>query len=217
MDKSVVRTIQDEEFIFDCRRAIYWPRRKILLTADLHWGKTQFLRNHGIAITDKVFEADLLRLSQVMDDYETTTLIVLGDLIHHEKSLSKGIVEKVADFRNHNPCELVLVKGNHDRFTHFPESWGIVEETEMKIDQFYFTHEHKNKIKDYQFSGHIHPMLKLKAGVDILRLPSFILSNKCCLLPAFSHLTGGQDIKLKKDQEAIVLMEDGLEVFGKKN
>lgn len=216
MDKSVVRIIQDEEFIFDCRRTIYWPRRKIVLAADLHWGKTQYLRNYGIAITDQVFESDLIRLSQVMDDYETTTLIILGDLIHHEKSLSKGIVDKVAHFRNHNPCELVLVKGNHDRYTDFPESWGIVEEPEFTIDHFHFTHEHKNKIKDFQFSGHVHPMLRLKAGMDELRLPSFILSQEFCLLPAFSHLTGGQDVKLKKEQQAIVLMDDGLEVFEKK-
>ncbi len=49
-----------------------------------------------------------------------------------------------------------------------------------------------------------------------LRLPSFILSQEFCLLPAFSHLTGGQDVKFKKEQQAIVLMDDGLEVFEKK-
>jgi uncharacterized protein len=213
MDKSIIKNILGHDFLFDCRRAIYWPRRKILIAADLHWGKTQYLRNYGVAITDKVFEGDLIRLSQMMDDYETETLLILGDLIHHEKSLSKGIVEKVAHFRHHNPCELVLVKGNHDRYTEFPEVWGIVEESDFYIDHFYFTHEHNSKKKDFQFSGHIHPMLRLKAGFDELRLPSFILSEDSCFLPAFSHLTGGQDIKLKKNQEAIVLMEDGLDVF----
>lgn len=213
MDKSLLKIIQDQEFIFDCRRAIYWPRRKILIAADLHWGKTQYLRNYGIAITDKVFESDLMRLSQIMDDYETETLLILGDLIHHEKSLSKGIIDKVAHFRHYNPCELVLVKGNHDRYTDFPESWGIVEESDFYIDHFYFTHEHKSKKKDFQFSGHIHPMMRLRAGFDEIRLPSFIIGEDFCFLPAFSHLTGGQDLKLKKGEEAIVVMEDGLDLF----
>lgn len=216
MDKNIVYNIRDERFVFDCRRAIYWPSQKILLTADLHWGKTQFLRDHGMAISDKVFDQDLLRLSHILDDYETRTLIVLGDLIHHEKALSKGIVEKVADFRESRPCELLLIKGNHDKYTHFPDSWGIVEEQEFYFKNYYFCHDHDPDVTVFQFSGHIHPMMKLRAGPDLIRLPSFILDEDFCLLPAFSHLTGGQDVKLKPGQEAIVLMDDGIEVFSKK-
>jgi DNA ligase-associated metallophosphoesterase len=215
VDKNISYTIRDEEFIFDCRRAIYWPQQKILLSADLHWGKTQFLRDHGVAITDKVFEEDLRRLSHVLDDYDVRTMLVLGDLVHHEKALSKGIIEKVAAFRNEKPCELILIKGNHDRFTKFPDSWGVVEEKDFYFKNFYFCHEYNDDIADFQFSGHIHPMMRLRAGSDMIRLPSFILDQEFCLLPAFSHLTGGQDIKLKSGQEAIVLMEDGLEVFSK--
>ena len=187
-----------------------------MLTADLHWGKTQYLRNHGIAISDKVFEADLLRLSHLLKDYEVRTLLVLGDLIHHEKALSQGVVHKVADFRHEHPCELILVKGNHDRFTDFPQSWGIVEEKEFMFKNILFAHEYKKKTKaSFQFSGHIHPMMKLRAGFDLVRLPSFIISENACLLPAFSHLTGGQDMKLQKGQKAVVVMEEGLEVFEK--
>lgn len=216
MDKNVIYKIRDEDFVFDCRRAIYWPSQKILLTADLHWGKTQYLRDHGMAITDKVFEGDLMRLSHLLGDYDVRTLLVLGDLIHHEKALSKGIIDKVADFRHANPCELILIKGNHDRFTQFPQSWGIVEEKDFYFKHFYFCHEHNPEVSDFQFSGHIHPMLRLKAGPDMIRLPSFIMDQDFCLLPAFSHLTGGQDVKLKQGQEAIVLMEEGLEVFSKR-
>lgn len=215
MDKNLVHKIRGEDFVFDCRRAIYWPQQKILLTADLHWGKTQFLRYHGMAISDKVFDQDLLRLSHILDDYDTRTLLVLGDLIHHEKALSKGIVEKVADFRSAQPCELLLIKGNHDRFTHFPESWGIVEEKDFYFKSFYFCHDHDPDVEDFQFSGHIHPMMKFRAGPDLIRLPSFILDPDFCLLPAFSHLTGGQDMKLKPGQSALALLEDGIEVFSK--
>lgn len=208
--------IREQEFIFDCRRSIYWPAQQILLTADLHWGKTQFLRQHGIAITDNVLDADLKRLSDLVRDYPVKTLLVLGDLIHHEKALSHGIVAKVAEFRHQHPFELMLIKGNHDRYTKFPESWGIVEEKEFSFKHFLFTHEHKMKTKSknvFQFSGHIHPMMRLRAGFDELRLPSFIISEKACLLPAFSHLTGGQDVKLKAGEKALVLTEDGLEIF----
>jgi DNA ligase-associated metallophosphoesterase len=213
MDKNILKMISDQEFVFDCRRTVYWQRKKILIAADLHWGKTQYLRNHGVAITDQVFEEDLMRLSRIMDDYETEVLLILGDLIHHEKSLSKGIVEKVAWFRHHNPCELVLVKGNHDSYAKFPESWGIVEEKDFYIGNFYFSHEYDAMKPGFQFSGHIHPMLKLSSGFDTLRLPSFILTEEYCLLPAFSHLTGGQDVKLEKGQTALVLVDEGLEEF----
>jgi uncharacterized protein len=213
MGQLISRVINNEEFIFDYRRVIYWPRRKILLAADLHWGKTEYLRNHGIAISDNVFDADLLRLSHIMDDYEVSTLMVLGDLIHHEKALSRGVVEKVARFRHENNCELLLIKGNHDRYTEFPSSWAIVEESEFYLDSFYFSHEYKDDIEAFQFSGHVHPMIRLRAGMDSLRLPSFILGDDFCLLPAFSQLTGGQDVKLRKGQEALVVMDDGIETF----
>ena len=215
MDQSLIRTIRQEEFVFDSRRVIYWPRQKILMASDLHWGKTQYLRSHGVAISDRVFEEDLLRLARILDEFEVRTLLVLGDLIHHEKSLTHSVIEKVAYFRHQQPCELILLKGNHDRFTKFPESWGIVEENDFYIDQFYFSHEFKKGITNYQFSGHIHPMLRLKAGFDELRLPSFILGDNFCLLPAFSHLTGGQDVKLDKGHQALVVMDNGIVLFEK--
>lgn len=215
MDSSLSLTLEDEEFIFDCRRTIYWPRRKIMLATDLHWGKTDFFQKHGIAIPDQVFEEDLKRLSQVINDYEVKTLVVLGDLIHHEKSLSHGLIERVAYFRENNPCELILIKGNHDRFAHFPESWGIVEEKDILIDQFYLVHEHKPKVKKFQFSGHIHPTMRFRSGSDQVRLPVFMVDERSCLVPAFSHLTGGQDLKLKEKQKAIAIMSDGLMLFEK--
>lgn len=216
MDQSLGLILRGQEFIFDCRRAIYWPQQKILLSADLHWGKSQYLRNYGIAVSDDVFAADLIRLSNLLEDYDVRTMLVLGDLIHHEKALTPHVVQRVEDFRHQYPCELLLIKGNHDRYTIFPESWGIVEEPEFYFQDFLFSHEfHPKEKKVFQFSGHLHPMLRLRAGHDEIRLPSFIINERSCLLPAFSHLTGGQDVKLQKGEKGVVVMDDGLEIFTK--
>lgn len=215
MDQTLTLTLEDDQFIFDCRRVIYWPQKKVMLTTDLHWGKTHYFQKHGIAIPDQVFEEDLKRLSQLLKDYEVKNLVVLGDLIHHEKSLSHGLIERVARFREENPCELMLIKGNHDRYTHFPESWGIVEEKDLVVGNFYFTHELKTRIKKFQFSGHIHPMMRFSSGVDHIRLPVFMIDARSCVVPAFSHFTGGQDIKLSQNQKAIAVMPEGLMMFEK--
>lgn len=213
MDKSKSVLIGGEEFIFDCRRVIYWPRRKILLAADLHWGKTQYLRNHGIAVSDAVLDADLERLSQIFMDYDISTFIVLGDLIHHEEALSPEIIRKISSFRESHPFEFLLVKGNHDRYTVFPPSWGLIEETSLVLDNFVFVHDQKKREKRYQFCGHIHPMMRLTSSIDSMRLPSFMLLEKACYLPAYSHLTGGKDMKLLRGEKALVLMPEGLELF----
>lgn len=215
MDTRLVRTIQGEDFIFDCRRVIYWLSKKTLLAADLHWGKTHYLRAHGIAVSDHVFEADLERLSEVITDYDVSSLIVLGDLIHHEKSLVKVLSERIERFRSEYPCEIMLLKGNHDRFTKFPQSWGVVEERDLRLDGFYLGHEYNEKINDFQFSGHVHPMFKVGSGVDRLRLPAFILSKSFCLVPAYSHLTGGKDMSIQKGEEALAVMSDGIISFKK--
>ncbi len=215
MDQSFVAALMGEDFIFDCRRALYWPRHKILIAADLHWGKTEYLRSHGMAISDRVLEADLSRLASLYQDYDVRTLLVLGDLIHHEKALSHDIVDIIARFRHDFPSELILVKGNHDRFTKFPESWGIVEEKDFYFEEFYFSHDYNKKVKQFQFSGHIHPLFRFKAGPDLLKLPSFIVDEKFCLLPAFSYLTSGQVVPLKAGQKAVVVSEHGLDIFEK--
>ena len=213
MDQSFVTAILGEDFIFDCRRAIYWPRHKILIAADLHWGKTQYLRNHGMAISDRVFSADLQRLGSLYEDYDVRSFLVLGDLIHHEEALTHEVVERVARFRHDFPSELILVKGNHDRYTRFPDTWGIVEEKDFLFEDFYFCHDYNKKVKNFQFSGHIHPVFRFKAGPDLLSLPSFIVDQKFCLLPAFSYLTHGQAVSLKQGQKAVVVSEHGLDVF----
>jgi DNA ligase-associated metallophosphoesterase len=213
--RSVAFKLADEEFIFDYRRVIYWPKRKMLIAADLHWGKTAYLQKHGIAVSDRVLDNDLFRLTEVLKDYSVESFLVLGDLIHHERSLNRGIIQKIADFRNAQPCELILLKGNHDKFAHFPESWGIIEEHEFYIDRFLFHHEPHLTNEYFQFSGHLHPMFKIKSGVDLIRLPAFIIGSEFCYLPAFSQLTGGQDIRLLEKQKAVVVFDEGLEVFEK--
>jgi uncharacterized protein len=213
--QSLTFEIEGEEFIFDHRRVIYWPRLKILLAADLHWGKTAYLQKYGIAVTHKVLENDLFRLSQILKDYDVRSLVVLGDLIHHEEVLDQSIVSMISEFRHFHPCELILLKGNHDRYARFPEEWGVVEEKDLYLKGFYLCHDHHRSIGNFQFSGHIHPLFNIRAGNDLLRLPTFILDPKFCLLPAFSELTGGQSLRLKKGQRAVVILPESLEVFEK--
>lgn len=214
MDQSLGLMIQDNEFIFDYRRAIFWSQHRVLIVADLHWGKDQFLRSHGVAVSDEVMNADLSRLSALLHHYDPRTLLVLGDLIHHEKALTPQVIARIAHFRQSWPCELILIKGNHDRYTDFPMSWGIVEDSEFYFQDFLFSHEYHPKEKEsFQFAGHIHPMMRLRAGHDQIRLPSFILRQRSCLLPAFSYLTGGQDMRLQKGERAILVMEEGIEMW----
>lgn len=211
--KTHHETILENDFIFDYRRGVFWKQKKVLMVTDLHWGKSTFFQKHGIAIPDDVLDSDLDRLKNLMREYDPSTVLILGDLIHHEGSLHDRLVEKIAHFRHAYPFEFILIKGNHDRYTSFPESWGIVEEKKLVIENFSFTHDLVKKENNFQFSGHLHPMMAFKTGLDFIRLPAFIIKEKACLLPAFSVFTGGQSMKLGKKEKAIVVYNDGLEVF----
>lgn len=211
--KGHAEEILGNEFVFDYRRAIFWTDKKILIITDLHWGKTSFFQKHGIAVPDDILDSDLHRLKNLLEDYLPSTVLILGDLIHHELSLNADLIEKIARFRHSFPFEFILIKGNHDRFTIFPETWAIVEEKKLVIDKFSFVHEFSKKDKNFQFSGHIHPMVTFKSGPDLIRLPAFILKAKSCLLPAFSEFTGGVSLKLGEKEKAIVVYHDGLDVI----
>src|SRR5438874_327785 len=63
-------------------RAVYWPRLRTLIAADLHWGKEETFRASAIPIPAGPIQADLARLSTVLTRAGATRLLILGDLWH---------------------------------------------------------------------------------------------------------------------------------------
>jgi DNA ligase-associated metallophosphoesterase len=170
-------------------RALYWPARRTLAVADLHWGKSATFRQFGVPLPAGVLAADLARLSAAIEATGAERVLVLGDLIHGAIGLTDPVVEQVGAWLATCPAQVVLVRGNHD-VSGLPPQWNIPEHATLREGPFVFQHEPDADAEGFVWCGHIHPVVRI-GGRRSVRVPCFHLDPGCGVLPAFSVFTGG--------------------------
>ena len=179
-------------------RAVLWPARRWLWIADLHWGKDATFREAGIPLPRGGLEADLARLSSLLETLQPERLLILGDLIHARASLHPEVVATVAAWRARHSVPIELMEGNHDRHApHLPAAWGIERGGRRKVaGPFVFRHEPEPDPEGFVWAGHVHPVHLLGWGKQRWRLPCFHLGEAVGILPAFGEFTGGARVRL---------------------
>ena len=170
------------------QRALHWPARRSLVIADLHLGKDDVFRAAGVALPAGGTQADLARLSALLEHTQATRLLVLGDFIHGTAGVARWR-EAWRTFRGRHPIAVEVVLGNHDRGL---DADGVDIEViaeRMADGPFRFSHEHETSDAGICISGHVHPVVRLSAlGASF---PVFHLQQGGLVLPAFSAMTGG--------------------------
>jgi uncharacterized protein len=177
-------------------KALFWPRRQMLLIADLHLGKGDTFRSAGIAVPKGGTEFDLARLSRLLASTAATRLIILGDLLHgradeiHWRSIWDGWRAQHADIH------IGAVVGNHDRaLAHLALPIEIWEDG-PDLPPFALRHLPQSRPPLHVLCGHVHPVTRIP-GISG-RWPAFVLDEDCTILPAFSAFTGGDEIQSVK-------------------
>lgn len=205
-------TLQEEEIELLAGRAAYWPARKTLVVADLHWGKAETFQHWGSPVPSGVLESDLARLEALAQAKGASRVLVLGDLIHARVGLSAGVKGRVAEFFERSGLSLTLVRGNHDRsLKEIPAGWRMeVVEGFLDGGPFRFRHDDGEGEGKFQWLGHIHPLWVARGGGDRLRLPCFWLQQGAMTLPAFSEFTAGINVNAGKNDRIFVIAEDSV-------
>jgi uncharacterized protein len=185
-------------------KAVFWPRAKTLIIADLHLGKPAAFRQSGLAVPENTTADDLARLGKILNETGSERLIILGDFFHAASGLQPEMLQTFWVWRKtQERIRMQLVLGNHDkRAGNPPKSWNI-EIAEIELARpFVFRHEPEESAEGYVFSGHIHPAISLseKYGGGI-RAPCFCFGTRCAILPAFGSFTGMRSIKPRKDDQ----------------
>lgn len=186
-------TKREKEIQIDKERALYFPFYELLVISDIHLGKSAHFRKEGLQIPKTVSDTDIKRLDLLVNQYQPKTLLVTGDMFHHDANLD---IEDFRTWRVENASlKIKLVKGNHDRLNiPFYKELGIeVFSKCYEVDDFCFTHKKEDGSKDgkYIISGHIHPGVLLKGKAkQYLKFPCFFFQDSNALLPAFSLFTG---------------------------
>lgn len=210
-------TLAGESLQLRPERAIYWPRARTLLVADVHLGKGAALRRAGVAVPQGGTQEDLARLAAVLAATRAERLLVLGDFFHTHLHDDPGTREALASFRRaHRALSLAVVRGNHDRgVEQQPPEWQIAWHPDGLCEPpFVFRHAPAPEpdSRGYGLAGHLHPVVRLRSGQDGLRLPVFWFRHGAQqgVLPAFGVLTGGHPVHPALQDVVAGVTPDGL-------
>ena len=203
--------LQEEKLILDAEKAIYWPRRKTLLLADLHLGKAEHFRKEGIPVPMAIRTKNLQRMDFLIAKYQPESVLFLGDLFH---SVYNDSWKVFVDFlKKHRDISFELVVGNHDILSseHYETAGLKLHQEPYFLQPFFLSHHPYDEVVEgcYNLFGHIHPCVFLHGrGRQIMRLPCFHFGHFHGVLPAFGEFTGMAKMETTEGDRVFIAVED---------
>jgi DNA ligase-associated metallophosphoesterase len=196
--------------------ALYWPARRALLVADLHFEKGSWFASRGQMLPPYDSMATLTELAGLVDRTRAEELWCLGDSFH-----DSGGCERLPDdarallTRLTGRLDWRWITGNHDALLVDHCGGTILEEAE--VDGLVLRHEAEPGDGRPELSGHFHPKLRINVRGRQVSRRCFVATATKLILPAFGALTGGLDAHHPEivravggPAEALVALEDRL-------
>lgn len=196
--------------------ALFWPARRALLLADLHFEKASWfgLRGQMLPPYDSIET-----LGAVMAAVKATgarEIWCLGDSFHD----AAGCARLDASVRD--PLRALIaatawtwITGNHDAA--LVDHCGGAVVREAVVDGLVLRHEADRHDPRPELSGHFHPKLRLTVRGQRIARRCFVATPTKLILPAFGALTGGLDAghpeivrAVGEGAEALIPLDDRL-------
>lgn len=212
MDRKAIN-LGEERIELLAGRAVWLPRTRALLVADLHLGKSEALRRAGAPVPAGVSASQLERLSTLLEVTSAARLIVLGDLLHAPAGVTDELVDRFGDWARAWGGAVELVEGNHDRrVEHVADRMGLGCRGErLLLDGFELVHDPAEATGDRPaLAGHVHPAIVLRGTGDTVRLPCFWLNGQRLVLPAFTPFAAGAPIAPEPGDRVVACTGDEL-------
>ncbi|MES2740392.1 MAG: ligase-associated DNA damage response endonuclease PdeM [Pseudomonadota bacterium] len=203
--------IAGETMLLLAAKAMYWPRKKMLIVADIHFGKATAFRALGVPVPGGTTGQNLAALDAMLNAYAVDEVVFLGDFLHARAAHAPAVLGAMVAWREHRPAlRLTLVRGNHDAHAGDPSALlriDMVDEPHH-VAPFALCHHPDLATPAYVLAGHVHPVLHLRSGRDAVRLPCFLLGQTRAVLPSFGAFTGGYGIRPELGERVFVVADD---------
>ena len=186
--------VAGERLLLLPQKAVYWPAAKMLVIADIHFGKAASFRARGVPVPRGTTTQNLAALDELMALHEVEHILFLGDFLHARAAHAPATLAAMLAWRGRHPgLKLTLVRGNHDRHAGDPAaSLGIeMADEPHTVGPFAFCHHPDLEADGYVLAGHVHPVFVLATRFESLRLPCFLVGAARMVLPSFGAFTGG--------------------------
>jgi len=207
---------RDERLMLDPAGAAFWPGKRVLIVADLHFEKASSLAARGALLPPYDTAATLERLTRLVRLYRPAKVVALGDSFHDPDGATRldrenrSKIEAIA-----REAAFIWITGNHD-----PAPAGLAGSAGLpgitapvwREGPFTFRHEAEPVLgpREIEISGHFHPKASIEARAKRVSRPCFVTDAQRLMLPAFGAYAGGLDVR----EPAIArLFPRGLRVF----
>ncbi|MBV7266223.1 ligase-associated DNA damage response endonuclease PdeM [Erythrobacter ani] len=186
-----------EELVLMKSNALYWPRERALLVADLHLEKGSWYAKQGQMLPPYDSRETLERVADSVKATGARRVITLGDNFHDNAGTSRldpyasGMLESLT-----RALDWVWITGNHDE--EMSRAFGATLVEELELNGIVLRHEAKRGETRPELSGHYHPKMRLKVRNRHIARPCGVVSRTRgkgdrMILPAFGAYTGGMD------------------------
>lgn len=177
--------------------ALYWPRERALLVADLHLEKGSWYAKQGQMLPPYDSRETLERVASAVKATDARRVITLGDNFHDDAGTQRldpyaaGMLEALT-----RALDWVWITGNHDGQMH--RAFGATLVEELEVNGIVLRHEAKRGETRAELSGHYHPKMRLTVRNRHIARPCAVVSRSQnagdrMILPAFGAYTGGMD------------------------
>jgi len=196
-----------ERLVLLPQKAVLWPRERMLVIADIHFGKAAAFRSFGIPVPRGTTSENLQALDDLVAASGAGHVLFLGDFLHARASHASSTQAAMLAWRERRrELRLTLVRGNHDKHAGDPAAAlgiDLVDEP-WTIGPLSFCHHPDIAAPGYVLAGHVHPAYVLATRFDTLRLPCFVVGGTRMILPSFGSFTGGYTVRPEPGERIFV-------------
>ena len=171
--------------------ALWWPIRRALLVADLHFEKASWFARSGQFLPPYDSEATLRRLTDCVDATGAAELWCLGDSFHDSGGVARmpaaarALLDRLTARTN-----WTWVTGNHDAAL---DGAGGHIVSDADVDGLILRHEADPGDPRPELSGHFHPKISVRVRGRSITRRCFLVTESKLVLPAFGAFAGGLD------------------------
>ena len=174
--------------------ALYWPARKLLVAADLHFEKGTGLAARGAGLLPPYDTAATVKaLAAAVARWRPETVVCLGDSFHDGGAAARLDAGAAAAIRELTASvDWLWIVGNHDPAP--PTRFGGRVAESLTLDPLSFRHAPAAAGPAGQVAGHLHPKAAIRRRGKRITRRCFATDGMRLVLPAFGAYAGGLDV-----------------------
>jgi DNA ligase-associated metallophosphoesterase len=189
--------------------ALFWPSRRALLFADLHFEKASWFARTGQMLPPYDSAATLDELEKLIAASGAREVWCLGDSFHDDGGsarLSRTARTRVAALTER--VDWTWITGNHDAGADLTIGGRVLAEAE--VEGILLRHEADTTDPRPEISGHFHPKLRVALRGRHIARRCFVRAPGKLVMPAFGTLTGGLDAGHEAIRNAVGISAEAL-------